>query len=53
MLITRPYKAFVEVPTFTIKYVAKFFDDLLDNNVIMSTFNVTERMIKEFYEKIN
>ena len=52
MLITRPYKAPVEVPTFAIKYVAKSFDDLLDNNVIMSTFNVTERMVQEFNKKI-
>ena len=52
MLITRPYKVPVDVPTFAVKYVAKSFDALLDNNMIMSTFNVTERMIKEFNDKI-
>ena len=53
MLITRSYKYPVDVPTFAVKYVTKSFDDLLNDSVIMSTFNVTERMIQDFNEKIN
>ena len=54
LLITRifDFDKPVEVPTFAVRYLTSDVNKLVTDKSIRETFNVSERMIKEFNEKI-